>query len=227
MFPALEALGFQIPAELDGHFTLQSFVPHQLIHQKDTPLEVVGILLSGSFRVFNELENGNLFMIEINEPISFTGEVALLSGRWITSVTLETITACKIAFLPVECFDDWLRADIRLLRYVSEGIANKLYRTSYHSGERMFYSTKYVLLDYILNEYRKSGMQEFVVKKTRQQMCEEIGLSVNSINRLLNSFRQEGLIVMNHGKIAMGPAQRSAAQAALRVYRAQNRNGMK
>lgn len=229
VFPALTEMGWQIPAELDGRFELRTLQPHCLIHQKGTPLREVGILLKGSFRAVNEFENGNLFMIETNDPISFTGEVAHLSGYGVTSVTLETVTECRIAFLPVKVFDRWLDSDIRLLRYVSERIANKLYVTSYHRGERMFYSTKYVLLKYLLDEYDNAKRQNpmVVIRKTRQQMCEEIGMSVNSINRLLTSFRQENLIEMNHGKIAMDPEQHRSAQEALKVYLKENRNGQK
>lgn len=227
VYPGLAQKGWQIPARLDGQFALRIVEPHSLIHQKDSPLREVGILLKGSFRVVNEFENGNLFMIETNDPISFTGEVALLSGYGITSVTLETLTVCEIAFLPAAVFDAWLNSDIHLLRYVSELIATKLYSTSYHRGERMFYSTKYVLLKYLLEEYDKTTGSLVVIRKTRQQMCEEIGLSVNSINRLLTSFRRENLIAMNHGKIAMGPEQYEAAMDALKVYLLESRNGQK
>ena len=226
-FPPLGKLGFQVPIEIDGKFALRYFGPHEIIHQKDSKLETIGILLEGSFRVFNELENGNLFMIEINEPISFTGEITLLAGHRITSVTLETITECRIAFLTPEQFDLWLHEDIRLLRYVSERIAGKLYLTSYSRGERMFYSSKYVLLKYILDTCTETEDNTLVVRKTRQQICEEVGLSVNSINRLLNGFRQEGLVDMKHGKITMGPENHAAAAKALKVFLSQNRNGMK
>ena len=226
-FPPLGKLDFQVPSEIDGKFVLRYYGPHEIIHQKDSKLETIGILLEGSFRVFNELENGNLFMIEINDPISFTGEITLLSGHGITSVTLETITACRIAFLSPEQFDLWLNRDIRLLRYVSERIAAKLYLTSYTRGERMFYSSKYVLLKYILDTCEEADDGTLMVRRTRQQICEEIGLSVNSINRLLNGFRQEGLVDMKHGKITMGPQNHAAAAKALKIFLSQNRNGMK
>ena len=226
-FPRLSQLGFQVPETVDGQFRLRSFDAHQIIHQKDSQLEAIGVLVEGSFRVFNELENGNLFMIEINDPISFTGEITLLSGHKITSVTLETITPCKIAFLPVELFDAWLREDIRLLRYVSERIAAKLYLTSYTRGERMFYSSKYVLLKYILDNCAPADEETIMIGKTRQQICEEIGLSVNSINRLLNGFRQAGLIDLKHGKIHLTSQQRAMALRSLKVYLSQNRNGLK
>ncbi len=91
----------------------------------------------------------------------------------------------------------------------------------------MCYSSKYVLLKYILDTCTETEDNTLVVRKTRQQICEEVGLSVNSINRLLNGFRQEALVDMKHGKITMGPENHAAAAKALKVFLSQNRNGMK
>lgn len=226
--PELAEICARFPEELDGHFYLQKYRPHELIHQKNSVLTRVGILLEGAFRVVNELENGNIFMIEINEPISFTGEIALLSGRRITSITIETIKDCLIAFLPVNLFEKWLMNDISLLRYVSVLVANKLYSTSYHIGERMFYSTKYVVLNYILtNCAEQSGSGERIVRKTRQEICEEIGMSVNTINRTLQFFRDEGQIEIRKGKIFLDKQKYEKACEALAVYISENRNGAK
>ena len=60
-----------------------------------------------------------------------------------------------------------------------------------------------------------------------QMMSEEIGMSVNTINRHLLTFRKEGLISMLHGKVAQNAVQRASAKNALQIYIAQNRNGAK
>lgn len=227
MKPELTQICDRFPKELDGQFYLQKYRPHELIHQKNSVLTRVGILLEGTFRVVNELENGNLFMIEINEPISFTGEIALLSGRKMTSVTIETITDCTIAFLPVDIFEEWLMNDISLLRYVSVLVANKLYSTSYHIGERMFYSSKYVVLNYILSNCVELSNGNRIVKKKRQEICEEIGMSVNTINRTLQHFRDKGLIEIQKGKILLTGHEYEKACEVLEVYITENRNGSK
>lgn len=225
--PELGSISDGFPAELDGQFYIKNYEPHELIHQKDSELKRVGILLEGQFRVVNELENGNIFMIEINNPISFTGEVALLSGRGRTSVTIEAISDCKIAFLPVDVFEKWMMNDIQLLRYISVLVANKLYSTSYHSGERMFYSTKYVILKYILENLESTASGKFIVRKKRQEISEEIGISVNTINRTLQHFRETGLILMERGKIVLEKENHDCAFNALQIYISENRNGAK
>lgn len=226
--PALREYTASIPEGLDGQFVLRTYGPHELIHQKDTPLDRIGILLKGTFRVVNEFENGNVFMIELNDAISFTGEVTLLAGAATTSVTIETVTECVLAFLPVEVFDAWLRSDIALLRAVSQHVASKLYCSSYSRGERLFYSAKYVLLKYLTQQAQNGGIRaadRVVIRKTRQEIGEEVGMTVKTINRILARFCQDGLLSMDRGKVSMESAQYQAALRELKVYISESRNG--
>lgn len=228
--PKLKEFTGSIPEELDDCFTLVSYAPHEIIHQKETVLKQIGILLKGSFRVINEFENGNVFMIEENDAVSFIGEVTLLAKAATTSVTIETTTDCLVAYLPVAVFDQWLRRDIDLLRGVSEHVAVKLYCSSYTRGERLFYSAKYVLLKYITQQasgLKGSKVEKIVIPKTRQQLSEEVGMTVKTINRILTKFCSDGLISTERGKIALDQAQYRRALRELKVYMAENRNGAK
>lgn len=132
--PELREFTSRIPEDLDGRFQLRTYPAHTFIHQKDSPLERIGILLRGTFRVVNEFENGNVFMIETNEAVSFIGEVTLLAGAATTSVTIESVTDCLVASVTVALFDAWLQRDIQLLRAVSRHVAAKLYCSSYSRG---------------------------------------------------------------------------------------------
>ena len=163
-------------------------------------------------------------MIEENSPISFVGEVALLAGASVTSVTIETVTPCKIAFLPVEIFDQWINADIVFLRKLSEHVARKLYCSSYNRGERQFYSTKYLLLKYILGNADFRG-DHWILNKTRQTICEEVGITVKTINRTLAHFQDEGLVSISKGKVVLSHKQRMDADSALSSLMKQSRNG--
>ena len=226
--PGLGEFTRQIPEELDGGFQLRTYPAHTLIHQKDSSLERIGILLQGTFRVVNEFENGNVFMIEMNEAVSFIGEVTLLAGAATTSVTIETVTDCLVASLPVETFDEWLRRDIGLLRAVSRHVAAKLYCSSYSRGERLFYSAKYVVLKYLVRQAEEQGVRsagQVVLSKTRRQISEEVGLTEKTINRTLAQLVKDGVLSIQRGKAAFSAEQYHRAQRELRVYMSQSRNG--
>lgn len=227
--PGLRDFAARIPEELDGQFQLRTYPAHALIHQKDSPLERIGVLLRGTFRVVNEFENGNVFMIETNDAVAFIGEVTLLAGAATTSVTIETVTDCLVASMPVESFDAWLRQDIGLLRAVSCRVAAKLYCSSYNRGERLFYSAKYVLLKYLVRQAEEQGVRtsgQVVLNKTRRQISEEVGMTEKTINRTLAQLVKDGVLSIQRGKAAFGAGQYHRAQRELRVYMSQSRNGM-
>lgn len=226
--PGLAEFAAQIPEDLDGGFQLKTYPAHTLIHQKDSPLERIGILLQGTFRVVNEFENGNVFMIEMNEAVSFIGEVTLLAEAAATSVTIETVTDCLTAFLPAADFDAWLRRDIGLLRAVSRHVAAKLYCSSYNRGERLFYSAKYVLLKYLVRQAEEQGVRsagQVVLSKTRRQISEEVGMTEKTINRTLTQFVKDGVLSIQRGKAAFSAGQYHRAQRELRVYMSRSKNG--
>ena len=78
--PELENYLSYMPEELKTRCTIKTYPPKTIIHQKDAKLDYFGIVCEGYHRVINEFENGNVFMIERNDPIDFVGEVAILAG---------------------------------------------------------------------------------------------------------------------------------------------------
>lgn len=226
--PGFSAYTDRIPEELDGRFVIRTHPAHSIVRQKDSRLETVGILLSGTFRVINELENGNVFMIEMNDAVSFVGEVALMAGASHTSVTIEAVTDCLVAYLTAAEFDSWLAQDARFLKALGSHVARKLYFSSYHRGERQFYSSKYILLRYILSgiscaELERGGTA--VLRKTRQQISEEVGMTIKTINRTLNGFCESGWVSICRGKVVLDREQHSRASRELKALMMQSRNG--
>ena len=157
--PALAPYFEHMPEELHNRYTIRVYPPGTIIHQKDYKLEKFGIIAKGEHRVINEFQNGNVFMIEKNEPIDFVGEVTILAGMEKTSVTIETLTETTVVYFPRKDFEDWIVKDIQLLRLVAHKIAYKLYRSSYNRGARLFYPPNFLLLDYILKQAAHLGIE--------------------------------------------------------------------
>lgn len=66
--PELEEYLRNMPKELETRHTIRVYPPGTIIHQKDFKLEYFGIVAKGEHRVINEFQNGNVYMIEKNEP---------------------------------------------------------------------------------------------------------------------------------------------------------------
>lgn len=208
-----------MPDKLNERYWIHTYPPGTIIHQKDEPLEYFGIVCEGSHRVINEFESGNVYMIERNDPIDFVGEVTILAEKERTSVTIETLTECTVLYFSRKDFEDWIENDIHFLRLVSRKVAYKLYRSSYNRGSKLFYPPQYLLLDYLVKylaeEHKSSGM----IPKTRQQLYEEIGISVKTLNRTIQKLKEEHLVSTVKGKLSLSEEQMKAALIYLKEKR--------
>ena len=221
--PELEEYIRYMPKELWQRYTIRVYPPGTIFHKKDYSLTSFGIIAKGEHRVINEYQNGNIYMIEKNEPIDFVGEVTSLAGMEKTSVTIETLTETTVVFFSRKDFEDWIARDIHFLRLVSRKVAYKLYRSSYNRGSKLFYPPQYLLLDYCV-KYLDSARQSFgIIPKTRQQLYEEIGISVKTLNRTIQKLKTENLIGLTKGKISIDEDPLNEARKYLEETRHMNK----
>ncbi|MBM6750184.1 Crp/Fnr family transcriptional regulator [Mediterraneibacter glycyrrhizinilyticus] len=219
--PELEEYIRYMPEELWQRYTIRVYPPGTIIHQKDYVLNSFGLIARGEHRVINEFQNGNVYMIEKNEPIDFVGEVTILAGMEKTSVTIETLTETTVVFFSRKDFEDWISKDIHFLRLVAHKVAYKLYRSSYNRGARLFYPPHFILLDHILKSASAMKIEEkklIVLPKTRQELYEECGITVKTINRTVKKLKEDDLIFLTHGKISMTLEQYKRAKKVIHHY---------
>lgn len=209
-FPALAPYLANMPESARGAYTLRSLPPGFLVHQKDAPLESVGILCSGTLKVINEFDTGNAYMIEYDKAIDFIGDVALLAEKEKASVTIETVTDCEILFFARADFAAWLDNDPALLRFMAKRVACKLYESSYHRGAELFYSSARLMLEF-LRKYGgdatpdESGIVR--VPHTRQELAEQLGMLPKTVDRTIRRLKEAGVITTSKGKICLDAVQ--------------------
>lgn len=210
--PELTAYTGSMPEDIRNRCTIRTHPAGSLIHQKDTPLEYFGIVARGENRVINELENGNIYMIERNRAIDFIGEVTLLAGLPKTSVTIEAETDNVVVYISLKDARRWLCEDMNILRLAARHTARKLYRSSYNNGTKLFYPPDFLLLDYLVKygsqqEADQADAFPLTVNRTRQMLQEETGINVKTLNRVIRQLKEEDLFSLRKGKITISREQ--------------------
>ena len=210
-WPALRPWFQGLPQDLWGRYTVRELPENYLVHQKDSPLERVGVLCQGSLRVTSEFDTGNAFMIEYTQPVDFVGDVTVLARREKVSVTIETAAPSAVLFFARRDFETWLDQDPHLVRELSQRVADKLYQSSYSRGKELFYSSPRLLLEYILR-FTEGADAERKLPHTRQRLCEELGMSLKTVDRTIQRLREQDFITTKGGKICVTPEQRALIQ---------------
>ena len=73
-----------------------------------------------------------------------------------------------------------------------------------------FYPPQFILLDYILKAAHTLDIEhkkQVVIRKTRQELYEECGITVKTLNRTIKKLKEDGIISTQKGKIAMSLEQ--------------------
>lgn len=229
--PDFEKFVTSVPEKIANNFNLIHKKSHSIIHQQDENLKSMGFVLDGKIKITSELDNGSIYLIEENQAICFISEVAFLSGHTTSSVTIECLTDCIIAYISKDDFYYWIDNDINFLKLMCTDVAEKLYYSSYNKGEYFFYPTKYTLLKYIKKHIDSvldnNSFNTVKINKTRQQISEELGIPLKTLNRLIYSFRDLELINISKGKIEITAKQYACLPSYLEKFKQQSKNGFK
>lgn len=199
-----------LPECIRRHVIKKNIAPAETILLKGSEVSHVYILLQGFVRVSNDFINGHRYSFAEFGPPSLIGEVEVLAGQSRSAATVEAITACRILSLPAETFLNWLRGDVELALLMARLVAAKFYPTSNNNGTIKFIPALQKMESYLLQTYGStaSGSTKFILHKGRQQIADEIGTSIKTVNRCANELKAAGFITLLHGKITINPAQR-------------------
>ncbi len=188
---------------------------------KDMPLVLKGeaatrvlFLLEGKGRVSNEFVDGRRYSFAGLLAPDLVGEFEALAGAKTYASTCETITPCRILEMAKNNFCAWLREDGRAAYEIACLIARKSYPTSSATGGIKFTSTEQRLAAFLLRHL--SGMTgDIRLASSRQEIADEIGTSVKTVNRTVMKLREEGKLGLLHGKLVVTEEQREALKEYL------------
>lgn len=190
-------------------------------YRKDTPIVLKGeaptcifFLLEGKGRVSNEFEDGRRYSFAELVAPDIVGEYEAMAGAPAYAATCETTTPCRIVEMAASDFCAWLREDGAAAYEIACLIARKSYPTSNMAGGIKYTTTEQRLAAFLLR--RLSGMTGNIrLSSSRQEIADEIGTSVKTVNRTIAKMREEGKIDILHGKLVVTEEQRQALKEFL------------
>ena len=108
-----------------------------------------------------------------------------------------------------------------LLYLVSQKVALKLYRSSSNRGAKLFYPPTFLLLDYLIQYAQRAEIKKgetLILKQTREELYEEVSISVKTLNRTISKLKQDEVISIIKGKIAISYDQYKLAKKMVKYY---------
>jgi CRP/FNR family cyclic AMP-dependent transcriptional regulator len=182
-----------------------------MIHAGDLP-DVMYYIVSGSFEVMIEDEDGNEMVLAYLNKGQFFGEMGLFYEQPTRSAWVRTRTGSEIAEMTYPRFRQIASESPGLIFELATQLASRLDRTSRKLGDLTFIDVTgrvaHAIMD-LCNEpdamTHPDGMQ---IKVSRQELSRLVGCSREMAGRVLKVLREQGLVSASGKTIVVFNARR-------------------
>ncbi len=192
-------------AALEQRLPQATFEAGALLYSPEERGEVLFLLKEGRVRLYRLSPDGKALTTAIVEPGAAFGEMALL-GQGMQDSFAEALERSVLYTLNKRDIQDMLLSDPRVSRRLIELVSQRLEETEKKLAEFAFRNIPQRLASLLLQlAHAAPGQQPFSlpVRYTHQQLAEMIGTYRETVTKVLNEFRQQGWIRIEHGRIML------------------------
>ena len=199
-----------MPEEIRRQTTHRTYMSGETIVRKGEDARHVYLITRGSTRVSNEFSSGQRYTFAALSEADIIGDLDVLAGKSVYAATNEADSTCEVIAMRAETFLQWMHLDNEFAVAVARMLAAKMYPTSNEAGRIKFLPSLERLHSYLLKRLGDIETDLFILHTSRQQIADDIGTSVKTVNRGVLKLKEAGLITLLHGKITMDKEQQQA-----------------
>ena len=211
----LEYMLDHMPEGIKRQTTHKVFLPGESVVRKGERADHVYLLTRGSTRVSNEFASGQRYTFGSLDVPDLIGDLEVLVGQQLYAASNEASSTCEVIAMRAETFLQWMRIDNDFAVAVAQLLAAKMYPTSNEAGRVKFLPSLDRLHGYLLKRLGDIETDLFILHTSRQQIADDIGTSVKTVNRGVVKLKEAGLISLLHGKITINKEQQQLLKDTL------------
>lgn len=199
----------KIPANLKKIAVPVLFKKNSIVIMKDEPAEYAYFILDGNLALQNEYADGNIYKFSDLGKGVIIADLEVLSGEYKNAATAIAKVDTWMLRVGLSDFERELRTDLEFLYFVASHMAKKMYTSSHGRGMNLYKPGVSLITNYLIKYVKKTGFFEETVKiqKKRQEISDEIGISIRTVNRAVRELKNEGIISIVKGKITLNKKQ--------------------
>jgi len=176
--------------------------------RENTPVEMVYIIGEGTIRAVDFRIFGIRYEFMRFSGIYAMGGMEVVMDMDIYRTTLQTATPCTMIALPRKKFAKWLETDIKALKQEAKAIGEYLLIDGRRGRALLFMQASDRLCMLFADKYEEDADNEILtISETRQEIAEESGLCVKTVNRAVKKLEDDKIICRNGNKIIISKEQ--------------------
>lgn len=174
----------------------------------DEGISTIWVLLSGRVKALEEFTTGDIYTFKKFPAPEVFGEMEVLADINKFRATLVTEEECVFLNMPVGIYQDFLKSNSKYLYKRTNIILKRVLDEQKHM--RMFLMIKSLdrIKIYLIQQYQLYVKNHIcILKITRQQMAEETGYAVKTVNRIIKNLDAEDLLKIEGQRIIISEVQ--------------------
>lgn len=163
------------------------------------------IILSGKVSGIEWPMQGRPYYFKDYGPGDFFGEIEYFADLSNYRISVVTVTKCRVLIIPTSYYMEWLRNDVDALYTRTKVNIRRLISQTADARKYLFIEGRERLMMHLIRKYeQKRPVKKMLeLKQSRDQLSEEIGFSVKTLNRNIKKLKEINLIDIQRGKIVI------------------------
>jgi CRP-like cAMP-binding protein len=172
-----------------------------LFFQED-PGDAAFLVYAGIVTISLNMPDGRELVINEMRKGDFFGELALFGGEP-RSASAIARTPCGVIRIPREEFLSMLEHEPKLMRQLLETLAHRLRISGERESALAFLDAPARLARFLLQRAQFEGETEDLVKISQEEIAQHIGVTRQTVAKILGSWRRAGWIITGRGRIML------------------------
>ena len=190
----------QCPYEILRNFKVRKYKDSRFVLKQGEIYNTFYIVASGYADIYVESEHGKKYLLCTYTKGDYIGELELFSQVGYIS-RVEARGDVTMLELGRTYFVKWIRMDNNFNEYMIRTLCSNSYRMCANMGQNTLYTLKQRICQYLVGNAGADGKLRFVVSS--EILSQKMAVTQRSVNRVLKQLKEQGLIELNKGNIAI------------------------
>lgn len=204
----MEMLFQNCTEEVKYYMSMAEVQENQTLIEAGERCSNIYIILSGKVTGIEWPMAGRPYFFKDYGPGDFFGEIEYFADLLNYRISVVTVTRCRVLIIPVKYYMEWLQSDAEALYLRTKENMRRLISQTADARKYLFIESRERLMMHLIRKYEQKLPLKKVLelRQSREQLSEEIGFSVKTLNRNIKKLEKEELICLQKGKIIITEA---------------------
>ena len=204
----MEMLFQNCTEEVKYYMSMAEVQENQTLIEAGERCSNIYIILSGKVTGIEWPMTGRPYFFKDYGPGDFFGEIEYFADLLNYRISVVTVTRCRVLIIPVKYYMEWLQSDAEALYLRTKENMRRLISQTADARKYLFIESRERLMMHLIRKYEQKLPLKKVLelRQSREQLSEEIGFSVKTLNRNIKKLEKEELICLQKWKIIITEA---------------------